>query len=210
MQELTPHTVMAFFAWLLNQRRGKGGRKVKGLRSEDSLGTYYKYFRLACERATGRKIFDGKEGPDRLACRVRQLTLLLCHASWLISHYVDAAEAFKGARPLEAETREGSHIRRRPRSDHVDQPDHDEEEVHVRPAPYPARPLSLARRILREPAASRPQPLLPPHHRDLTPGPQRGTAQYPDRVHIRVYKAVSRHEGNVHGCLSLPHPPRYL
>jgi hypothetical protein len=78
MRKLTPHTVKAFFTWLLNQRRGKGGRKVKGLGSEDSMGTYYKYLRLACERATGGKIFDGQKGPDRMVRRVSQLTLLLC------------------------------------------------------------------------------------------------------------------------------------
>jgi hypothetical protein len=77
MRKLTPYTVKAFFTWLLNQRRGKGGRKVKGLGSEDSMGTYYKYLRLACERATGGKIFDGQKGPDRMVRRVSQLTLLL-------------------------------------------------------------------------------------------------------------------------------------
>jgi len=35
---------------------------VKGLGSEDSMGTYYKYLRLACEKATGGKIFDSRKG----------------------------------------------------------------------------------------------------------------------------------------------------
>jgi hypothetical protein len=83
MRELTPGRVKAFFTWLLNQRRGKGGRRVKGLGSEDSMGTY-KYFRLAYERATGGKIFDGKKGPDRMARRVSQLTLLPCCILWFI------------------------------------------------------------------------------------------------------------------------------
>jgi hypothetical protein len=71
MQELTPYTVKAFFTWLLNQRRGKGGRRLKGLGSEDSMRTYYKYLRLACERETGRKVFDSQKGPDRMVRRVR-------------------------------------------------------------------------------------------------------------------------------------------
>jgi hypothetical protein len=70
MQDLTPYAVKAFFAWLLNQRRGKGGRRVKGLRSEDRIGTYYKYLRLACERATGGKILYGSKMLDRMARRV--------------------------------------------------------------------------------------------------------------------------------------------
>jgi hypothetical protein len=56
---------------------------VKGLGSEDSMGTYYKYFRLACERAMGGKIFDGKKGPDRMARQVSEPALLLCYTSWL-------------------------------------------------------------------------------------------------------------------------------
>lgn len=39
------------------------------------MGTYYKYFRLACERATGGKVFDGKKGPDRKARRILQKLL---------------------------------------------------------------------------------------------------------------------------------------
>jgi hypothetical protein len=39
---------------------------VKGLRSEDSIGIYYKYFWLACKRIIGRKIFDSKKGPNRI------------------------------------------------------------------------------------------------------------------------------------------------
>jgi hypothetical protein len=64
MQELTPYIIKAFFAWLLNQYQGKGRRRVKGLGSKDSISMYYKYFRLAYKRATGRKIFDGNKGLD--------------------------------------------------------------------------------------------------------------------------------------------------
>jgi hypothetical protein len=59
MQTISHRTLKAFFDWLLNQRRGKGGRRLKGVKSSDSLGTYWKVFRLVHERATGSKI-DGK------------------------------------------------------------------------------------------------------------------------------------------------------
>ncbi|KAJ9656079.1 hypothetical protein H2201_008651 [Coniosporium apollinis] len=46
----------SFFDWLLNQRRGKGGRKRRGTKLASSLGTYWKVYRLVYERATGGKI----------------------------------------------------------------------------------------------------------------------------------------------------------
>lgn len=46
----------SFFDWLLNQRRGKGGRKRRGTKLSSSLGTYWKCYRLVYERATGSKI----------------------------------------------------------------------------------------------------------------------------------------------------------
>jgi hypothetical protein len=79
MRELTPRGVKAFFAWLLNQRRGKGGKRVKGLGSEESMSTYYKYFRLACERATGGKIFDGRKTLDLKARQVTHVALRPCY-----------------------------------------------------------------------------------------------------------------------------------
>ncbi|KAH7119589.1 C2H2 finger domain protein [Dendryphion nanum] len=48
-----------FFNWLLDQRRGKGGRRRCGTKHASSLGTYWKVYRLVFERATGTKI-DGK------------------------------------------------------------------------------------------------------------------------------------------------------
>ncbi|KAI9761204.1 MAG: hypothetical protein M1840_002004 [Geoglossum simile] len=48
--------INAFFDWLLNQRRGKGGRRVCSIRSANTLGIYWKVFRLIHERATGEKI----------------------------------------------------------------------------------------------------------------------------------------------------------
>jgi len=45
-----------FFDWLLNQKRGKGGRRMRGIKHKSSLGTYWKVYRLMYERATGDKI----------------------------------------------------------------------------------------------------------------------------------------------------------
>jgi hypothetical protein len=59
MQAISHRTLKAFFDWLLNQRRGKGGRRTKGVGSSDTLGTYWKVFRLVYERATDEKI-NGK------------------------------------------------------------------------------------------------------------------------------------------------------
>jgi hypothetical protein len=59
MQAISHRTLKAFFDWMLNQRRGKGGKRLKGVKSSNSLGTYWKVFRLVYERATGSKI-DGK------------------------------------------------------------------------------------------------------------------------------------------------------
>jgi hypothetical protein len=58
MQAISHRTLKAFFDWMLNQRRGKGGKRLKGVKSSNSLGTYWKVFRLVYERATGSKI-DG-------------------------------------------------------------------------------------------------------------------------------------------------------
>ena len=48
-----------FFDWALNQCRGMGGRRLDGIKSANTLGTYWKVFRLVHERATGEKI-EGK------------------------------------------------------------------------------------------------------------------------------------------------------
>jgi hypothetical protein len=45
--------------WILNQRQGKGGRRLAGIKSASTLGTYWKVFRLVYKRATGMKI-EGK------------------------------------------------------------------------------------------------------------------------------------------------------
>jgi hypothetical protein len=75
MRDLTLHTIKAFFTWVLNSRQGKDGRRVKGLRSEDSIGTYYKYFRLACKRAIGGKIDNDSRGFKRMVRRVSDLAV---------------------------------------------------------------------------------------------------------------------------------------
>jgi hypothetical protein len=56
MQAISHRTLKAFFDWMLNQRRGKDGRKLAGIKSANTLGTYWKVFRLVHERATGEKI----------------------------------------------------------------------------------------------------------------------------------------------------------
>jgi hypothetical protein len=52
-------TLKAFFEWMLNQRQGKVGRRLAGIQSASTLGTYWKVFRLVYERAAGEKI-EGK------------------------------------------------------------------------------------------------------------------------------------------------------
>jgi hypothetical protein len=59
IRAVTHRTLKPFFDWLLNQRRGAGGRRLKGVKSSESLGTYWKVFRLVYERATGEKV-NGK------------------------------------------------------------------------------------------------------------------------------------------------------
>ncbi|PVH68648.1 hypothetical protein DL98DRAFT_542250, partial [Cadophora sp. DSE1049] len=59
MQAVSRRTLKAFFEWILNQRQGKGGRRLAGIQSASTLGTYWKVFRLVYERATGEKI-EGK------------------------------------------------------------------------------------------------------------------------------------------------------
>lgn len=45
-----------FFAWKLNQKTNEEGRKLRGTTKKSSLGTYWKLFRLAFERATNDKL----------------------------------------------------------------------------------------------------------------------------------------------------------
>jgi hypothetical protein len=59
MQAVSRRTLKAFFEWMLNQRQGKGGRRLAGIKSASTLGTYWKVFRLVYERARGEKI-EGK------------------------------------------------------------------------------------------------------------------------------------------------------
>lgn len=56
MQAISRRALKAFFEWILDQRRGKGGRRLAGIKSASTLGTYWKVFRLVRERATGEKI----------------------------------------------------------------------------------------------------------------------------------------------------------
>ncbi|KAH7306158.1 C2H2 finger domain protein [Rhexocercosporidium sp. MPI-PUGE-AT-0058] len=59
MQAISRRTLKAFFEWMLNQRQGKGKRRLTGIQSASTLGIYWKVFRLVYERATGEKI-EGK------------------------------------------------------------------------------------------------------------------------------------------------------
>jgi hypothetical protein len=49
MQAVSRRIFKAFFEWMLNQRRGKGGRRLAGIKSVSTLGTYWKVFRLVYE-----------------------------------------------------------------------------------------------------------------------------------------------------------------
>jgi hypothetical protein len=63
----------SFFDWLLNQRRGKGGRRRQGSKLASSLGTYWKVYRLVYERATGSRL---SAGLNRSMHKVRTLKVL--------------------------------------------------------------------------------------------------------------------------------------
>jgi len=56
IEAISRRTLKAFFEWILNQRQGKGGRRLAGIQSASTLGTYWKVFRLVYERANGEKI----------------------------------------------------------------------------------------------------------------------------------------------------------
>ena len=45
-----------FFEWILSQKFGKDGRRLRGIKTSSSLGTCWKIFRLVYERATGVKL----------------------------------------------------------------------------------------------------------------------------------------------------------
>jgi hypothetical protein len=75
MQALPRRTLKAFFEWMLNQHEGKGGRRLAGIKSASTLGTYWKVFRLVYERVTGEK-FRGKM--NRHMHRVSTTSLSTC------------------------------------------------------------------------------------------------------------------------------------
>lgn len=81
MRDVTPRMIGAFFDWVLNQRRGKGGRRLKGIKTESSLISYYKNFRMACEKATGIRIGEGDIVFKRMVNRVSHTSTLLCPIS---------------------------------------------------------------------------------------------------------------------------------
>ncbi|KAK7927845.1 hypothetical protein PG985_004843 [Apiospora marii] len=46
----------SFFQWRLNQKFTPAGRRLRGIKNRSSLGTYWKVFRLAYERAVAEKV----------------------------------------------------------------------------------------------------------------------------------------------------------
>jgi hypothetical protein len=48
----------SFFDWLLNQKTGEGGRRMRGTKYRSSSDTYWRFYRLVYEAATGDKIKD--------------------------------------------------------------------------------------------------------------------------------------------------------
>ncbi|KAF4628464.1 hypothetical protein G7Y89_g9685 [Cudoniella acicularis] len=129
----------------------------------------YKVFRLVYERAAREKI----EG--------------------MLNRYM-YREAGEEVPLVDEEARQYGDVYRGPRGTPVDQPDDDEVEVPLRPAPYRDQPLWLARYILRKPTFSALKPPLRQHRRDLAPGPKWRALSAPDRVHVRVHEEVSRHK----------------
>ena len=56
MHAISRRIFKAFFDWMLNQRREKSRRRLAGIKSANTLGIYWKVFRLVYERATREKI----------------------------------------------------------------------------------------------------------------------------------------------------------
>ncbi|KAJ5507903.1 hypothetical protein N7527_010046 [Penicillium freii] len=54
--KLSVGILYTFLDWALNQRRGKNGRRLPGIKRKSSLETFWKVFRLVFERATSGKI----------------------------------------------------------------------------------------------------------------------------------------------------------
>jgi len=77
MIAISLRVINTFFDWLLNQRRGKGGRRVRGVRSAHTLGTYWKVFRLVYERAIGDKIKGEVNRKIHRVCSIHTLLNLL-------------------------------------------------------------------------------------------------------------------------------------
>ncbi|KAG7111294.1 hypothetical protein HYQ46_013065 [Verticillium longisporum] len=51
LESISLGILVSFFTWRLDLQRGKGGRKIKGIKTNSALGTYWKVFRLVYERA---------------------------------------------------------------------------------------------------------------------------------------------------------------
>ena len=55
-EDITLRLLDSFFDWMLSQRVGEDGRRLRGIRKKSTLETYWKVYRLVYERATGSKI----------------------------------------------------------------------------------------------------------------------------------------------------------
>lgn len=55
-QQLDYRVLYTFFDWMLNQRRGKNGRRRQGIKRKSALNTYWKNFRTVYELEMHEKI----------------------------------------------------------------------------------------------------------------------------------------------------------
>ncbi|KAF2012894.1 hypothetical protein BU24DRAFT_425506 [Aaosphaeria arxii CBS 175.79] len=66
MKSLTVGDVASFFQWKLDQRKGKGGRKLRGIKNASSLKTYRKQFLQVHRRITGKDMDSELVGQTRM------------------------------------------------------------------------------------------------------------------------------------------------
>lgn len=55
-ESLDINLIYNFFDWVLSQKVGKDGRRMRGVKKISALNTYWKYFLLAYNIAVGHKI----------------------------------------------------------------------------------------------------------------------------------------------------------
>src|SRR5436190_23599087 len=118
MQAISRRTLKAFFDWMLNQRRGKDGRRLAGIKSANTLGTYWKVFQLVHERVTGEKI-EGKinrkmHQVGSASCLPAESYLNYCRseANKRLRLFSGLEKAGEKTRPNEGEAREDGDVYR--------------------------------------------------------------------------------------------------